>query len=136
MRLNIKCHPCFCCSSGSLVVDFCLFLHPSLLFPGSGLVGYNAGSQPALQTDGPLIRCASALPLLPAARFLIKLKPKEEREGERNRGREWGWGCWALSLLALESLICLNRMNDDCVNVKSGRLHQCLASLSLFSLTF
>lgn len=23
-------------------------------------------------------------------------------------------------------------MNDDCVNVKSGRLNQCLASLSLF----
>lgn len=75
-------------SSGSLVVDFCLFLPPSLPFPSSGLVGYNAGSQPALQTDGPLIRCASALPLLPAARFLIKLKPKEEGEGERNRGRE------------------------------------------------
>lgn len=67
-------------------------LPPSLLFPGSSLVGYNAGSQPALQTDGPLIRCASALPLLPAARFLIKLKPKEEREREidreRNRARE------------------------------------------------
>lgn len=67
-------------------------LPPSLLFPGSSLVGYNAGSQPALQTDGPLIRCASALPLLPAARFLIKLKPKEEQEreidGEGNRVRE------------------------------------------------
>lgn len=58
-------------------------LHLSLHFPCS-LVGYNAGSQPALQTDGPLIRCASALPPLPAARFLIKLKLKEE-ERERQR---------------------------------------------------
>lgn len=70
-------------------------LPPSHLFPGSSLVGYNAGSQPALQTDGPLIRCASALPLLPAARFLIKLKPKEEQAqeiyGERNRVRKKQW---------------------------------------------
>ncbi len=72
-----------------------LSLHLSPHFPCS-LVGYNAGSQPALQTDGPLIRCASALPPLPAARFLIKLKPKdeererarvEEKEGKRGLGR-------------------------------------------------
>lgn len=78
-------------SSPSFPQSCTCVLPPSLLFPGSSLVGYNAGSQPALQTDGPLIRCASALPLLPAARFLIKLKPKEEREreidGERNRVR-------------------------------------------------
>lgn len=41
-------------------------------------------------------------------------------------------GCWALSLLVLESHICLNRMNDDCANVKSGTLNQCLASLFIF----
>lgn len=96
-------------------------LHLSLHFPCS-LVGYNAGSQPALQTDGPLIRCASALPPLPAARFLIKLKPKEEeREGER--GRE----VWEVCSLVLESIICLNRMNDDDVNMKFGRLNHCLS---------
>lgn len=58
---------------------------------------------------------------------------QSERETEGGRG---GCGFWALSLLVLESHICLNRMNDDCVNVKSGRLNQCLASRSLFSLTF
>lgn len=71
-------------------------LHLCLHFPCS-LVGYNAGSQPALQTDGPLIRCASALPPLPAARFLIKLKPKEgERERERARIGTYARLFWSL----------------------------------------
>lgn len=66
------------------------------------------------------------------ARARARDRQREEQSERETEGGKGGWGCRALSLLVLESHICLNRMNDDCVNVKSGRLNQCLASLSLF----
>lgn len=52
------------------------------------------------------MRCAAALPPLPAARFLIKLKLKED-EGVRARDVELEW------LNEGEGEVCLSGMNDD-----------------------
>lgn len=46
---------------------------------------------------------------------------------DRDRGREGEREVWDVCSLVLESIICLNRMNDDGVNMKFGRLNHCLS---------
>ena len=46
-----------------------------------------------------------------------------ERVEGRGRERE----VWDVCSLVLESIICLNRMNDDGVNMKFGRQNHCLS---------
>lgn len=57
----------------------------------------------------------------------IKAKRRGEREGESED--------WDVCSLVLESIICLNRMNDDCVNMKSGRMNHCLLNVLLLALS-
>lgn len=58
-------------------------LHP--FFPR--LAGHNAGRQPAPQTDGPLIRCAPALPLSPSCSSLFnQIKAKRGARDGRKSG--------------------------------------------------
>lgn len=54
---------------------------------------------------------------------------KAERRGEREIEGESGGEreVWDVCSLVLESIICLNRMNDDGVNMKFGRLNHCLS---------